>query len=467
MTTANPATDRSADQGAASGEDARSAARQIVTLGLPLLLGALSSTASGIVDTAMMGRYGAPELAAVSGTAAVFDVFANLVLASVIGYQILAPRFAGRQDPPGLRRALAVSARYCGAFALALTVLCMAGGRWLTGLVAGGDARLPAIGAQYLTARAPTLLLLVPFTLLTASFNAYKKTRYAAVAGVVVNVVNLLLDVLLIHGVGPFPRWGAFGNGLATSLAWLAGVAVLLVLARRSDLRGKLGGPAAEGLGPVDFETSIPRLAWPALVSSGLDYASMAVFFAMMGGIGTAALGGGRIAFEIMVFVFGVGTAFAAAQRLLIGRSLGAGEPDAARVLWRQGQYVLLAPGLAIGLAFALLPRLTAELFTSFAPVLDAAAEAIVLIGICVPLMAWTLGNVSLIRALGHTRVEMYTNLAAAVVVQLPVGWLLADAAGLGLTGAFLGVLAYWAARAVGTEVAARRLTRHTPAAVA
>ncbi|MFJ4633703.1 MATE family efflux transporter [Streptomyces sp. NPDC088847] len=436
----------------------RGPVRQVTALGLPLLLGALSSSLSGIVDTAMMGRYGTDDLAAVSATSAVFDVFSNIVLASLIGYQILAPRFVGRQDPPGLVRSLRHSALYSGGLALSLTILSMADGRQLTGLVAGDRPGLASIGAGYLVTRAPTLLLLVPFVLLTATFNAHKQTRHAAVAGVVVNVVNLLLDWTLIYGVGPLPRLGAVGNGLATTLAWLVGLTWLLLAARRTRLARSLRGPGP--VAPADFPTSIPRLAWPSIVSSGLDYASMAIFFAIMSGIGQAALAGGRIAFEVTVLAFGTAGSFAAASRILIGRALGEDDRAAARTFWRAGQYILLVPSALVGLILVVLPRWGALPFTSFPPVVDAVAETMPFVGLCLPLMAWTLGNVSLVRALGHTKWDMYANLAAAIAVQLPLGWLCAGPAGLGLAGAFVGVVGYWVTRAVFTEVVARHLVR-------
>ena len=413
---------------------------------------------SGIVDTAMMGRYGAADLAAVAGASAVFDVFANVVLASVIGYQILAARFAGRDDPAGLRTAMRSTASFSGGIAVLLTLLCLLAGGWLTGLVSSGDDQLRQIGSDYLVARGPTLLLLIPFAVLAATFNAYQRPRYALIAGIVLNLTNLLLDWLLIYGPGPLPALGAAGNGLATTVAWLVGVGCLLAAARPFGLVGMLRRPPSSE--PVGFATSIPRLGWPAIVSTALDYLSTAIFFAIIGTIGAAALGGGRIAFEVMVLLFGVGAAFAAAGRILIGRSMGAGRVDEPRQLWRTSQVVLLVPGLLLAAALAVFATTVARLFTSFAPVVDAAADALPLIGLCVPLMALTLGNVSLLRALGQTRVDMYGNLVAAIAVQLPISWLLAEAAGLGIAGAFYGVVGYWLSRTVLTEILARRALR-------
>ena len=142
------------------------ATRVILGLGLPLLIGALSSSMAGAVDIAMMGYYGEADLAAVAGAAALFDILGGIVIASVTGHQILAARFAGREDPAGIRRSLRSSAIFCGGIALALALAVALAGRQLTALVVGGDRQLSAIGAQYLAARAPTMLLVVAFALL-------------------------------------------------------------------------------------------------------------------------------------------------------------------------------------------------------------------------------------------------------------------------------------------------------------
>ena len=334
---------------------------------------------------------------------------------------------------------------YCGSIAVPLTLLCVVAGGWLTGVVSGDHAGLRDIGADYLVARGPTLLLLVPFSLIAATFNAYKRPRYAVMAGVATNLANLLLDGLLIYGPGPMPRLGAVGNGLATTLSWLLGLGLLLAAARRFGLADLLRRPGPGT--PVDFVTSVPKLSGPAIVSSALDYAGMAVFFAIVGGISAAALGGGRIAFQVMVLLYTLGTAFSSAIRILMGRSAGAGRLDEIGAFWRASRYVLLVPGLVLGAVLLLFPRWVALSFTSFAPVLDAAAEALPLIGLSIPLIGWTLGNVSVLRALGQTRSDMYSNLVGALVIQLPLAWLLVDVADLGVAGAYIGVLGYWLVR--------------------
>lgn len=419
-----------------------------------MLIGTLASSISGVVDISMMGHYGAVELAAVSAGAVVFDLLSNTLLASVIGHQILAARFAGRDDSTGIRQSFQSSIWFSGSLAVVMTTMLLVGGGRLSGLISGASQEVQHVGAAYLAARAPSLLLLVPFALLAATFNAYSKPRLPMIGAIVISVANLLFDWLLIFGNAGFPRLGAVGNGIATTCSWVVGVGWLVFASQRFGLTELLGKKSSAV--SRTFTTSIPKLAWPAIVSNVLDHASVAVFFAIIGSIGEAALGGGRIAFEVIVLLFIIGSSFSAAGRILIGRASGAARLDEVRTLWRATQWVLVIPSVAMGAALIVFPVAVARVFSSLGSVVDAAADAMTLVAISLPLMGWTLGGVSVLRALGRTKWDMYANLVAAVCIQLPIAWLLVDVGGLGLRGAYSGVVGYWLARAAISEVLAR-----------
>jgi putative MATE family efflux protein len=429
-------------------------------LGAPLLLAALASSSSGLIDSSMMGHYGARDLAAVSGASAIFDFFSSLVLASLAGHQILAARFAGAGDNDAVRASFRLSVACCGGFAVLLTAACIAAGRPLTGLISNGRGDLAHIGSEYLAARAPTLLLIVPFGLLVTTLNAHKLVRCALIAGLTVNCSNLLLDVLLIYGSGPFPRLGAVGNGLATTVSWLLGICYLWFASARSGFPVPSMISTRCRVPHANFQTSIVKLGWPAMTSAAIDYARIIAFFAIIGSISEAALAGGRLAFEVNIFLFGVTSAFASGGRVLIGRAAGAGQPDHAREYRRTMRLALLAPAIVVAIVLAVVPGVVAQLLTSYDSVARAAGTAFPLVGLSIVAMAWTFGNVTLIRALGHTRWDMWANVTSAVLVQLPVAWVLTVALHLELHGAFASVLCYWLARAIITQLFAARALR-------
>lgn len=424
-----------------------SARREIVRLGVPFLLGVLSSSVDGVIDTAMIGRYGSNDLTAVAGGSAVLDVFITVAVASVVGHQILAARFAGRNDPTAIRHTLHSTAVFSALVVAPLVLCCVLLGRPLAALVSSGaDAHVAHIAANFLLAVAPTLPLVVAFTAITATFNAFSLARQPMIAGLVVVAANVGLDYLFIYGPGPFPRLGATGDGLATSVAWLIGLVVLLAFARARRLGERLSRPN-ESTSPIDFETSVPRLSWPAMVSSGVDYTSTAVFFGILGETGAGALAGGRIAFHVLVLIYGLTAAFGAAARILVGRAVGAGRVDDVRTTWHAGRRILVGAGVAVGAALILLRHAIALIFTGDAGVRDQIAHALVVVGPIIPVLAWTLANLAVVRAFGRTRLDMYGNLIAAAVVQLPIAWALSQRTGLGTVGAFAGMAAYWIVR--------------------
>jgi putative MATE family efflux protein len=407
----------------------------------------------------MIGYYGAGDLVAVAGATTVFDIVANIVLASVIGHQILSARFAGSHEPGGIRDSARATAMFGGGLALICVLLCVLLGGMLVGLVIGDQPQLEQIGGGFLRACSPTLLLLVPFNLFTATINAYKRPRFTMIASILVNVVNLGLDRLLIYGAGPIPRLGAVGSGLATTASWAIGLVFVGVVAWRLRLIETVW--RAVPVSKVDFETSIPRLVWPAITSMGVDYVSAAVFFAIIGRVGATALGGGRIAFEVMGVAFGILGAFGSGSRVLVGRAVGARDFPEAYGLWRAGQRILAVFALPVAALLVGMPNAIGSLFTSFPQLQHEAGVAIRVVGISLPLMALTLGSVSALRALGKTRWDMYGNLLASTCVQVPLSWMCADILHLGLVGAFVGIVGYWFSRGVASEVLARRAMRN------
>ncbi|GAA0611960.1 MATE family efflux transporter [Kribbella sandramycini] len=430
--------------------------REITRLGVPFLIGVLSSSLDGVIDTAMMGRFSTDGLVAVAGASAIFDVFTTVAVATVVGHQILSARFAGRDDDAGLRASFAATARLSILVVLPLLAACVFFGTPLAHLtLAGSGPAVIELGGSFLTAVAPTLPLVVAFTALTATMNAHQSVKAPTVAALVVAGSNILLDWLLIYGPGPFPRLGVVGDGLATSLAWAIGLALLLVFAARAGYLARLRTRAVPA--PVDFETSVTKLSWPAIVSTAVDYTSTAVFFGVLGGLGAQTLGGGRIAFHVLVLIYGFGAAFGAAVRILIGRAAGADDATKVRATWVAGRSLLLPAGLAIAVVLIAVKGWVARAFSPDPVLQDQLAAALVMVALIVPLIGWTLANAGLVKALGRTKLDLYANLAAAAGVQLPIAWLLGSVLGLGVTGAFAGMAAYWITRGALLELWARR----------
>jgi MATE family multidrug resistance protein len=422
--------------------------RELLSLSSPVLLGALSSVVIGLTDTALIGRYDVSSLAAVAGGAAVFSLLMNVIAGAAIGHQVLAARHFGAGEPTLVGRSFVHSMLLVGTIATGCFLLVLGAARWLVRLVSDSPDVL-ALAVTYLQARAPEMLLFVPAYLLRTTLNAEKQTRWGMYASFIDLGVNTALAYTLIYGAGPIPELGAFGAGLAGTLAELSALSFLVVVALRRSLPSRLlaGGVSLERRGFAQLW----GLGWPTMCSLTLDYVAVLVFFALAASHGTTELAASRIAFNLLTLFFVFSASLAVGSQILSGRASGVGDVTRIRRYWRRNlvlMTVLLAP---LGLIVVVWPIEVGAVFTSFAEVQEGSAGAVRIAGLLVPLLVWSTNNAAVLRALGRTRWELYADVFAVWLLQLPVGWALGNLLGWGLSGIYLGFAVGWLGHAMVT----------------
>jgi putative MATE family efflux protein len=224
-----------------------------------------------------------------------------------------------------------------------------------------------ALGREYLGLYVLAAPVLYGYFVVDATFRASGDTRtpFAILAASV--LVTLVLDPLLILGIGGLPRLGIEGAALATvatrSLAFAAG---LTLLRRRGMLR--LGAPRLAVL------ATIARVGLPTAATGVLFSAVYVVVGRTASGFGTPALAALGLGFRVESWIYMIGVGFGAAAAAIVGQSMGAGLTDRAE---RAGWSMLGAasvPAAVAALAGLLVPEMLAGAFTRDADVIAVAA---------------------------------------------------------------------------------------------
>jgi len=159
-------------------------------------------------------------------------------------------------------------------------------------------------------------------------------------------VVNMILDPLLIFGVGPFPELGFPGAAIASVISYVtaAGITLYYIVGRKSVYRMQ-----ARDLIP-DFRIikEIFRVGLPSIVVELMESIIFSVFNHILAGFGSLALAAGGLMIRAVDFAFM--PIFGAAQGLLpvVGYCFGAGLWPR---LWRAVK--LASGGIAIFLGIA------------------------------------------------------------------------------------------------------------------
>jgi putative MATE family efflux protein len=321
-------------------------------LAVPALGALAADPLVSLVDTAFVGRLGAVALGALGVNSAVFTLVFFLFNFLAYGTTPLVGQAvgAGRPDTAGriVTQALAL--------AVAIGVVILAVLELLTGpilAVMGAGPELQAPAATYLRIRALAAPAVLVVTVGHGAFRGFQDTRTPLVATLGLNLVNLVLDPVLIFGLG----WGIAGAAWATAVAqWAGAVWFFILLARLTRL----------SWAELRLESLLPllRVGGQLTVRTLSLLGTLTLATAVAARVGTVAVAGHQVAAQLWTFLALVVDALAIAAQALVSRYLGSGDPGAARqAADRMLQWGLLL-GLGLGVSFWLLRGVLAGVFT-------------------------------------------------------------------------------------------------------
>ena len=392
--------------------------REIFRLAFPAL-GALAAEPLYIlVDTAIVGHLGTPQLAALAIAAAVltsaFTVFNFLTYGTTA--QVARLHGAGREEEAA---GIGAQAQWLSiAIGLALLALMIAAAPPLVRLMGGeGEVREGAI--EYLRIAA----LGAPFFMLAAAGQGFLRgigdLRTPLVILIVAHLVNVVLEVLFVYGFG----WGLAGSAWGTVIAQSGMAAAFVVVQRRA-------GWARPDLRRI---RSLVRIGSEIAVRTTALLAAFLVASAVLARIGADSLGAHQIAFQLFVFLALVLDAVAIAGQVMVGRMLGAGDAAGATAASRRMIGWSVVFGGAFGAVLLALGGVIPRIFTSDPAVIERAGEMWWIFALMMPLNGAVFALDGILIGAGDTRfLALGMLFAAAVCIPLAV---LALQLGWGLVG--------------------------------
>ncbi|MDF1501606.1 MATE family efflux transporter [Roseisolibacter sp. H3M3-2] len=342
--------------------------RVIRRVAIPAVASNLLMTVFLAADAFWVGRrLGATALAAV--TASVFWVWMGIAVAEMvsIGLTAVAARRHGERRPADAARAAGDARVLTLALGVAAAV---AGHAWLDGMFAAmrTPADVAAVGRVYLGRYLLAAPVLYGYFVVDATFRASGDTRTPFVILLASVALALVLDPLLILGLGGLPRLGIAGAATATVLTRSLAFAVGLVLLwRRGMIR--VGAPRP------DVMLRIARIGLPT-ASTGVLFSVVYVLVARTAStFGTPALAALGLGFRVESWLYMIGVGFGAAAAAVVGQNLGAGLTERAR---RAGWTMLAwasAPAVLVTTLELLVPESLAAAFTGDASVIAETAR--------------------------------------------------------------------------------------------
>jgi MATE family multidrug resistance protein len=413
--------------------------REIVRIGLPALGALAADPLVSLVDTAFIGRLGAVALAAVAIASAIYA--AVFAVFKFIEYAVT----------PAVAQSIGAGDRNeAGRFTVAALAISVVGGVIAAvGLIVFSEPLVRAFGAgeevldsatTYLRIRALGVPALLVILVGHGAFRGYQDTRTPLVVTLGLNAVNLILDPILIFGLG----WGVAGAAWATVTAqWFgaAWFAVLFFWTRRAALGINFERPQRRAVG------SLAGAGKALILRNASLLTALTAATVVAARIGTAEVAAHQIALQLWIFMALIVDAFAIAGQAIVGKELGAEKPAIARVV----SHRLLAMGFSLGILLALgliaVAPWLGSWFTSDKAVLIAFASILPILIVMQPINGIVFVWDGIAIGAAAFSVLAWGALSAAVVmigfllVVIPLGW--------GLVGVWSGIVILMLVRAM------------------
>ena len=432
-------------------QDTRGLLRIIGGLALPVVLANISQTLMGLVDTLMVGRLGTDALAAVGVATLIYSGLATPIKSLDVAVQTFAARRVGQGRDREVGAVLLTGSGVAVAVGLFFTLVGMKFPGFLMGL-SGQTAAVDSLGVTYLMWRFPGLLAFLLFFMQKATFDGIGRMKLGMWIGVGMNVCNALLNWMFIFGRLGAPEMGVAGAALASTLSSTLAAIVFFGVALAPDVRRRYRLISRSNFRP-DLLKPFLRIAWPPAVQAFGALCAVLVFFGILGRISTLAVAAGNIVFRIAALSFMPGFGIGVAVQTAVGQCLGRGDVrGAVRGSWAGVLLSLVFMGM-FGVLFWAWPTGLMRVFTDSEELARAGAPVLRLMGLVQVVDAVGLTLAGALRGAGATRQVMIVDVAAGLLLLLPTAWICGVVLGGGLTGAWLGVLAWFTFYAIGMTV--------------
>ena len=391
--------------------------------------------AVGLVDTFMVGHLGAQAVAAVGLANQAVMLVTTFFAAVATGVTALVARHFGAQEPEQANGILSQGYLLGAILGILGTVLgASLAGPTMLALQAPADVVSP--GATYLGIVSLSFALTALMFIGNATLRGGGDTRTPMMIMLVVNVINIIVAYVAIHGAGPIPAFGVAGSAIGAAVARSTGGIIVswILLRGRGGMRLRLRKLAPD-FGQV---RRILNVGLPAGIEQLLMRFAQTAFAVTVAGLGTQAYAAHQLTLQSESLSFMPGFGFAVAATTLMGQGLGARDPRRARsdatTAWRLGALVMAA----MGVIFFVFPAQLIGLFIDDPAVVALGVPALRLEAFSEPALATAMVLAGGLRGAGDTRTTLVITGIGLWLIRLPLAIILIPH--FGLLGAWMGM---------------------------
>lgn len=409
----------------------------IFLLAVPMILELVLESAFAVIDIFFVGKLGASAIATVGLT----ETFLFLLYAICIGLAMAVTAVVSRRIGEKETHLAGITALQSILIAFVLSIpFSLAGLFYSKELLAlmGADSWTLSHGYTYCQWMLGGNIVIMLLFVINAIFRGAGDASVAMTVLWVANGINIILDPILIFGLGPIPSFGVEGAAMATTIGRGIGVLLQLYMLFYGGKHIKLSFSMLKvnvGIMLHVFKTALGGIAQMIIAMTAWIF-----LMRVLAQIGSHAVAGATITMRIMMFTIMPAWGLSNAAATLVGQNLGAGNPQRAeKTVWQIGQYNMVFL-IGVSLLFYFSNESLPQIFSSDPSVISVAAEWLRIMSYSFFIYGWWMVAIQAYNGAGDTMTPTYINIVFFWLIQIPLAWFLATNLGYGTSGVFWAV---------------------------
>ena len=412
--------------------------KYVLALAVPMIIQNAITSFVSFLDNIMVGQVGTEQMSGVAIVNQLIFVFNICIWGGVSGAGIFGTQFYGKGDYEGQKYAFRFKMYACVIIA-GITLLLF--GFFNTELISlylsdsgsvGNTALALQYGEQYLAIMMAGLL---PFAVSQAYVNTIRETGHTLVpmlASLAAVGTNLVLDYVLIFGMGAIPAYGVRGAAMATVVARFVECAIVVLWAhthmeQNPYLRGAYRGFSIPG----HILSGIIKKGTPLMFNEMFWAVGMAVIAQCYAVRGLEVVAAQNISSTISNLFNIVYLQLGGCISIVVGQLLGAGRLEEAKDKDNKMIFFSVLCCMGVSLIMILVGRYFPMIYKTEDSIRELATRFIMISALAMPLCAFSHASYFTLRSGGKTGITFLFDSVYTWVIVIPFTTILAKHTGL------------------------------------
>ena len=394
--------------------------RLLLNMAWPMMLSMLIQALYNVVDSVFVSYISEGALTAVSLAYPMQNLMIAVATGTGVGVNALLSRNLGERNFPMVNRT-AGNALFLGLISYVVFALLGVFGSRAYFAAQVTDPEIIRMGQEYLTVILVLSIGCFGQVLLSRLLQSTGKTFYSMVIQMVGAVLNIILDPLLIFGLGGFPAMGVAGAALATVISQLVGTALGLYynLRKNPEIHFALSQlRPSGGIIARIYSVGVPSILLQTVAS--LLIFGLNQILVSFSETATAVYG---VYFKLQGFAFLPIIGMNNGMVPIIAYNYGAKKPE--RILQTIKLAILYAVGIMVAavLLFQIFPVQLLSFFQASPEMLDIGVPALRTLSLCFLVGGFTIVSSSVFQALGKGLLSMSISVFRQLLLVLPLAY--------------------------------------------